>query len=166
MARLHVDPKYVNANINELIWGSFTEHLGRCIYGGLYQPDHATADDNGLRQDVIDEVKGLDISLVRYPGGNYVSNYNWKDGIGPKEKRPRRLEFAWATIESNQFGIDDFIDWARKANVEPMIAVNLGTPHHLSRIGFVAWGRIDFRHIRPDSGCPYLLGNENSCFPL
>ena len=127
MARLHVDPKYVNANINELIWGSFTEHLGRCIYGGLYQPDHATADDNGLRQDVIDEVKELDISLVRYPGGNYVSNYNWKDGIGPKEKRPRRLEFAWATIESNQFGIDDFIDWARKANVEPMIAVNLGT---------------------------------------
>lgn len=127
MAKLHVDPKYVNATINELIWGSFTEHLGRCIYGGLFQPDHKTADEKGLRQDVIDEINELGISLVRYPGGNFVSNYNWKDGIGPKEDRPRRLEFAWATIEPNQFGIDEFIDWARKANVEPMIAVNLGT---------------------------------------
>lgn len=127
MAHLHIDKNYCKSQIDPLIWGSFTEHLGRCIYGGLYQPGHPEATSAGLRQDVIDEVKDLGISLVRYPGGNFVSNYNWKDGIGPKKDRPKRLDFAWATVETNQFGIDDFIAWARAANVEPMIAVNLGT---------------------------------------
>ncbi len=123
----HYDKYFELGEIDPNVYSSFIEHLGRSVYTGIYQPGHFAADEAGFRNDVMDLVKELNISLVRYPGGNFVSNYDWKDGIGPKEKRPQRMEFAWSSIETNQFGIDDFYRWAIKTGVEPMIAVNLGT---------------------------------------
>ena len=107
--------------------GSFIEHLGRAVYGGIYEPGHATADDMGFRGDVMEMVKQLNVPIVRYPGGNFVSGYNWEDGIGDKSKRPRRTELAWFTIEPNEVGIDEFQEWAKRAGTEIMMAVNLGT---------------------------------------
>ena len=115
------------STIDPRLYGSFVEHLGRAVYTGIYEPDHPTADDNGMRQDVIDLVRELDVPVVRYPGGNFVSAYNWEDGIGPREDRPVRLDLAWHTSESNQVGIHEFADWAKAANTEMMLAVNLGS---------------------------------------
>lgn len=118
---------YKISTIDPRLYGSFVEHLGRAVYSGIYEPDHPTADENGMRQDVIDLVRELDVPVVRYPGGNFVSAYNWEDGIGPKEDRPVRLDLAWHTSESNQVGIHEFADWAKAANTEMMLAVNLGS---------------------------------------
>ena len=115
------------AKVESEVFGSFLEHLGRAVYEGIYEPNSAVADEAGLRKDVIEAVKEMGVSIVRYPGGNFVSNYNWRDGIGPKEKRPRRLELHWQSIETNQFGTDDFMGWCKKTNLEPMLAVNLGS---------------------------------------
>ena len=114
-------------NVDKRLFGSFVEHLGRCVYGGIYEPGHPTADEQGFRQDVMELVRELDVPIVRYPGGNFVSGYNWEDGIGPRERRPRRLELAWRTIETNEVGVNEFVDWAGKVGSEPMLAVNLGT---------------------------------------
>ena len=122
-----VDRDFVVGPIDPRLYGSFAEHLGRCIYGGLYEPEHPTADANGFRGDVLELVRELGVTLVRYPGGNFVSNYRWEDGVGPRELRPRRPEGAWKSIETNQFGTDEFITWCRLAKVEPMLAVNLGS---------------------------------------
>lgn len=113
--------------IDPRIYGSFIEHIGRAVYGGIYEPAHPSSDKDGFRKDVLKLVKELDVPIVRYPGGNFVSGYDWEDGIGPKKKRPRRLDLAWRSIETNQVGINEFIQWCRKAKAEPMIAVNLGT---------------------------------------
>ena len=113
--------------IDPRLFGSFIEHLGRAVYGGIYEPDHPNADNQGFRQDVLDLIRELDVPVVRYPGGNFVSGYNWEDGIGPKSNRPRRLELAWRTVETNQFGLNEFIDWCKKAQSEPLVAINLGT---------------------------------------
>ena len=113
--------------IDDRLYGAFIEHLGRAIYGGLYEPDHQSADENGFRKDVLDLVTELNVPIVRYPGGNFVSGYDWEDGVGPKSDRPQRLELAWKTIEPNLFGTNDFVDWAKKANTIPMMAINLGT---------------------------------------
>ena len=115
------------SEIDPRLYGSFVEHLGRCVYHGIYDPSHITADVDGFRHDVLDLVHELGVSVVRYPGGNFVSGYHWEDGIGPRDKRPRRLDLAWAALETNQFGTDEFMCWAKKAGVEPMMAVNLGT---------------------------------------
>jgi len=101
--------------------------MGRCVYGGIYEPGHPTADDDGLRADVLDLVRDLGVTIVRYPGGNFVSGYDWEDGVGPRDERPRRLELAWRSIETNQFGTDDFLAWSRQAGLDPMLAVNMGT---------------------------------------
>ncbi|MEI6501854.1 MAG: alpha-N-arabinofuranosidase, partial [Armatimonadota bacterium] len=103
------------------------EHLGRHIYEGIYEPTHPTADEQGFRQDVIDLVRELNMPVMRYPGGNFVSGYNWEDGVGPREQRPARLDLAWQTTEPNQFGTNEFLDWCRKVGSEPLLAVNLGT---------------------------------------
>jgi alpha-L-arabinofuranosidase len=127
VARLAVDPAFVVGDLDRRVFGSFVEHMGRCVYTGVYEPDHPTADEDGFRTDVLDLVRELGVTVVRYPGGNFVSNYHWEDGVGPKDRRPRKLDLAWRAIETNQFGTDEFADWARKARVEPMWAVNLGT---------------------------------------
>lgn len=113
--------------IGENLFGSFLEHLGRAIYTGIYEPEHPTADEDGFRTDVIDGVKELNVPIVRYPGGNFVSGYRWTDGIGDKSKRPRRLELAWKAIETNQVGIDEFAKWADKVGCDVMPTVNMGT---------------------------------------
>ncbi len=126
-ARVVVDPAAKIAAVGRRLFGSFVEHLGRCVYTGIYEPDHPTADDDGFRRDVLALTEELGVSVVRYPGGNFVSNYRWEDGIGPREHRPVRRDLAWRTIETNEIGLDEFITWAGRAGVEPMLAVNLGT---------------------------------------
>jgi len=118
---------YRISKIDDRVYGAFLEHLGRAIYSGIYEPDHPTADANGMRKDVIDLVSDLDIPMIRYPGGNFVSAYNWEDGIGPKEDRPVRLDLAWHTSESNEVGIHEFADWCDSVGTEMMLAVNLGS---------------------------------------
>ena len=129
MSKLHfaITPDNRIAEINPRLFGSFVEHLGRAVYTGIYEPGHPEADAQGFRQDVINLVKEMNVTTVRYPGGNYVSGFNWRDGIGPKEERPVRLDYAWISKESNQFGISEFNRWCQQTHVEPMIAINLGT---------------------------------------
>ncbi|NMM99075.1 alpha-N-arabinofuranosidase [Bifidobacterium olomucense] len=115
------------ADIPRRLFGSFVEQLGRSVYGGIYEPTHPTADEYGFRKDVLDLVKELGVTCVRYPGGNIVSNYRWEDGTGPREKRPVRRELAWHQTETNEVGIDDFYHWSKKAGTEIMLAVNMGT---------------------------------------
>jgi alpha-L-arabinofuranosidase len=109
------------------LFGAFIEHLGRCVYGGIFEPGHPSADKKGFRQDVMALVRELAPTIMRYPGGNFVSGYNWEDGVGPVAQRPRRLDLAWMSTETNEFGTNEFIDWCRAADIEPMLAVNLGT---------------------------------------
>jgi alpha-N-arabinofuranosidase len=126
-ASLILDPSFTVAPVNRRTFGTFVEHMGRCVYTGIYEPGHATADEDGFRKDVLELTRELGVSLVRYPGGNFVSGYRWEDGVGPQSDRPRRLELAWHSIETNQFGLDEFVRWCAKAGVEPMMAINLGT---------------------------------------
>lgn len=126
-ANMIIDRDYEIGEVDKRMFGSFIEHLGRAVYGGIYEPSHIKADENGFRKDVIDLVKELQIPIVRYPGGNFVSGYNWEDGVGPIDKRPRRTELAWRTIEPNLVGTNEFAAWAKKVNSEVMMAVNLGT---------------------------------------
>ncbi|GHP14010.1 alpha-N-arabinofuranosidase [Lentilactobacillus fungorum] len=125
--KLTVDPSNQISTIDERIYGSFIEQLGRAVYDGIYQPGQASADENGLRQDVIDAIKQLNVPIVRYPGGNFVSQYKWEDGIGPKADRPTRLDLAWKSIETNEFGLHEFMNWAKKVGTKADMAVNLGT---------------------------------------
>lgn len=126
-AKYILDKDYKIGTVDPHLFGSFIEHLGRAVYTGIYEPGHPMADEQGFRKDVLELVKDLQVSIVRYPGGNFVSGYNWTDGIGPVKDRPRRLELAWRSIETNEIGIDEFADWAKKANTQVMAAVNLGT---------------------------------------
>ena len=126
-ATLRVDPGFVVGPVRPRTFGSFVEHLGRCVYTGIHDPEHPSADADGFREDVIELTRELGVSTVRYPGGNFVSNYRWEDGIGPVADRPRRLDLAWHATEPNWVGIDEFMRWAEKAGVEPMMAINLGT---------------------------------------
>lgn len=126
-SRLIVDRDFVVSALDRRLFGTFVEHMGRCVYTGIYEPDHPCADEQGFRQDVIALARELGATMVRYPGGNFMSGYNWEDGVGPREKRPVRLDLAWYSTETNQFGTNEFMDWCRKTNIEPMFGVNLGT---------------------------------------
>ena len=126
-ARTEIDPTRVVGIVDERVFGSFIEHMGRAIYGGIFEPGHPTADADGWRHDVIDLTRRLGVTTVRYPGGNFVSGYDWEDGVGPRDRRPERQDLAWRSIEPNTVGTDEFVAWARLAGVEPMLAVNLGT---------------------------------------
>ena len=126
-AKITLHPELEIGEIDVRVYGSFVEHLGRCIYEGIYEPGHPTADSEGFRGDVLELVRKLQVPIVRFPGGNFVSAYNWEDGVGPVEKRPRRLEIAWRAIETNQFGLNEFMSWCAKAGTQPMYTVNLGT---------------------------------------
>ena len=125
--KIFADKSMVVGGVSPGLFSAFVEHLGRCVYTGIYEPGHPAADADGFRQDVLELVNGLNLSMVRYPGGNFLSGYDWRDGIGKKESRPARLDLAWRTTETNQFGTDEFAAWCRKAKVEPMMAVNMGT---------------------------------------
>ena len=122
-----IDPNFRIGKIDKRIYGSFVEHLGRSVYGGIYDPGSKFADEEGFRKDVIALVNELGVTLVRYPGGNFVSGYKWEDGVGPKEERPARLELAWGVTEDNSFGLNEFCSWAEKAGTDVLMAVNLGT---------------------------------------
>ena len=126
-ARVLLDRNFTVGRVDPRLFGAFVEHLGRGVYGGIYEPGHPTADERGFRRDVLELVKELGVTIVRYPGGNFVSTYHWEDGVGPVEVRPKRLSYAWGSIEPNTFGTNEFIDWCRAAAVEPMLVVNLGT---------------------------------------
>lgn len=126
-AKITLAKEFQIGKIDKRIYGSFVEHLGRAVYGGIYEPSHPLADSDGFRTDVIEMVKELNVPIVRYPGGNFVSGYNWEDGVGPVESRPKRLDLAWGTTEPNTFGTNEFMKWCQKANTECMMAVNLGT---------------------------------------
>lgn len=129
MISCHVtlDPEFTIAPVPPRLFGSFVEHMGRCVYGGIVDADHPESDLDGLRMDVLKLVRELGVSVVRYPGGNFVSGYRWEDGVGPVEQRPTRLDLAWRSLEPNTFGLHEFMNWAAQAGAEPMLAINLGT---------------------------------------
>ena len=122
---LHKD--FIIGKLDKRLYGSFIEHLGRAVYGGIYEPGHPEADEQGFRKDVIEMVKKLGVPLVRYPGGSFVSGFNWEDSVGPREQRPKRLDLAWFTTETNEVGLHEFADWCQAAGSEVMYAINLGT---------------------------------------
>lgn len=153
------------------LFGAFVEHLGRCIYGGLFEPGHPDADEKGFRRDVLALIRELAPTIIRYPGGNFVSGYNWEDGVGPVEDRPRRLDLAWMSTETNEFGTNEFIDWCRAADIEPMLAVNLGTRggdaarnlvEYCNHPGGTAWSDLRGTHgwDQPHEVKFWCLGNE------
>ena len=126
-AELLLEKDFVIASVDERMFGSFIEHLGRAVYGGIYDPGNPNSDQHGFRQDVLKMVRRLKIPLIRYPGGNFVSGFNWEDSIGPLHQRPKRLDLAWQSTESNQFGLHEFCDWSKEAGSQVLYAVNLGT---------------------------------------
>ena len=170
-AHATVHPAFVVGPVHRRLFGSFVEHMGRCVYTGLYDPGHPTADDDGFRQDVLDLVREMGVTTVRYPGGNVVSGYRWEDGVGPVEKRPRRLDPAWRSVETNEVGLNEFMRWARRAGVEPMLAVNLGTRGVREAIDLLEYanhpGGSSLSDLRVGHGAPqphdiriWCLGNE------
>jgi alpha-L-arabinofuranosidase len=126
-SRIFIDSRRTVAPIDKNLFGSFLEHLGRAIYEGIYDPGSKLSDANGFRKDVLDEIKKMGVPIIRYPGGNFVSGYNWLDGVGPKKDRPVVLDRAWNAIESNQFGTNEFMQWCKLVGTEPLMGLNLGT---------------------------------------
>lgn len=170
-ARIVINKDYKLGTIDDRIYGSFVEHMGRVVYSGIYEPGHPEADEDGFRKDVLAAVKEAGITNIRYPGGNFVSCYHWEDGIGKKEERPRRLELAWRAIETNEFGTDEFMKWCEKAGTEPLLAVNLGTKgledavHYLEYCNFPGGTsysdrRIENGRVEPYNVRMWCLGNE------
>ncbi len=170
-ARVTAHRDFTVARIDDRLYSGFIEHLGRAIYGGIWEPGHPTADANGFRGDVADLLRPLRLPFVRYPGGNFVSAYNWEDGIGPREQRPTRLDLAWHTSESNQVGIHEFMDWCDLVGTKPMLALNLGSRGLEDARNFVEyvngptgahWGDLRRRNGRAEPwDCRlWCLGNE------
>jgi alpha-N-arabinofuranosidase len=127
LATLTIDPRFAVGAIRPRLFGAFVEHLGRCVYDGLYEPGHPSADERGFRRDVMDLVRELGVTAIRYPGGNFVSGYRWEDGVGAVADRPRRLDLAWHSTETNEIGLHEFAEWTDQLGSELMLAVNLGT---------------------------------------
>jgi alpha-L-arabinofuranosidase len=170
-AHLTLDPHFTVGVVNRRIFGSFVEHLGRCVYDGIYEPGHSTADADGFREDVLELVRELGVSTIRYPGGNFVSGFRWEDAIGPKDQRPARLDLAWHSTESNAVGIDEFARWLEKAGSDLMYAVNLGTRGVQEALDVLEYANIrsgtrlsDARiangHAQPYGITMWCLGNE------
>jgi alpha-N-arabinofuranosidase len=166
-----IAPDFVIAPVPRRLFGSFVEHMGRCVYGGIYEPGHPEADADGIRLDVLKLTQELGVTAVRYPGGNFVSGYNWEDGVGPAADRPVTLDLAWRSIETNAFGLNEFMNWSEQAGVEPIMAVNLGTRgvedacHLLEYTNFPGGTR--YSDLRIAHGVPephdikmWCLGNE------
>jgi alpha-N-arabinofuranosidase len=170
-ASIALDPGFRVAEVRRRTFGSFVEHLGRCVYTGIFEPDHEIADENGFRKDVLELVREMGVSVVRYPGGNFVSGYRWEDGIGPVEQRPVRLDTAWHSLETNAFGPAEFVSWTGSAGVEPMMALNLGTRgvqdacdllEYCNHPSGTSWSdlRITHGHREPFDIKMWCLGNE------
>ena len=170
-AQVSVHRDFKIAAIDERIYGAFLEHLGRAVYGGIYEPGHKTADEEGFRGDVLDLVRDLKVPLVRYPGGNFVSAYNWEDGVGPRDERPTQLDLAWRTKETNAVGTNEFARWCRLAGTEPMLAVNLGSRgldaavallQYCNHAGGSRWSDLRRKHgyKDPHNVRVWCLGNE------
>jgi alpha-N-arabinofuranosidase len=166
-----IDPDAVLAPVNRRIFGSFVEHMGRGVYGGLYEPGHPSADHDGFRTDVLALVRELGVTIVRYPGGNFVSGYRWEDGVGPLSHRNARRDQAWHSLEPNTFGLDEFARWSAKAETDMMLAVNLGTRGAREAAELVEYANVaggtKFSELRRSHGraMPYavktwFLGNE------
>ena len=166
-----VDRDFCVAAIDPRVYGAFLEHLGRAVYGGIYEPGHPAADDMGFRRDVLDLVRELQVPIVRYPGGNFVSGYDWEDGVGARGERPRKLELAWQSIETNQVGVDEFAAWCQRAGAEVMMAVNLGTRgpdaarnlvEYCNHPGRTYWSDLRHSHgvAEPHKIKTWCLGNE------
>jgi alpha-N-arabinofuranosidase len=126
-ARVYVDTRRTIAPVDKNLFGSFLEHLGRAIYEGIYDPGAKLSNTNGFRKDVIEEIRALGVPIIRYPGGNFVSGYNWLDGVGPQQERPRVLDKAWNSVNTNQFGTDEFMLWCKAVGTLPLMGLNLGT---------------------------------------
>lgn len=170
-AKLTIDKDFVLSPIDRRIYGSFIEHLGRAVYQGIYQPGHPQADEQGFRKDTLELVRELDVPVVRYPGGNFVSGYKWEDGVGPREDRPKRIDLAWSVVETNEVGLNEFSDWAKKAGTEVMMAVNLGTRGVAEAMELLEYCNLDqgthYSQLRRQHGYPqphgiklWCLGNE------
>jgi len=170
-ARVFIDSRRTVAPLDRNLFGSFLEHLGRAIYGGIYDPGSKLSDANGLRKDVLNEVRQLGVPIVRYPGGNFVSGYNWLDGVGPRQNRPRVLDKAWNSIESNQFGTNEFMSWCKAAGTLPLMGLNLGTGTPEEAAALVEycnvekgtkWSDLRRQHgfAEPYSAQHWCLGNE------
>jgi alpha-L-arabinofuranosidase len=170
-ARVYVDSRRTIAPLDRNLFGSFLEHLGRAIYEGVYDPGSKLSDPNGFRKDVLAEIRQLGVPIIRYPGGNFVSGYNWLDGVGPKKDRPRVLDKAWDTIESNQFGTNEFLAWCRVAGTEPLMGLNLGTGTAEQAAALVEYCNLEkgtrWSDLRRQHGIPdpykiehWCLGNE------
>jgi len=170
-ARAVLNQARYRADLDRRLLGSFLEHLGRAVYTGVYEPGSPLADQNGFRTDVIAEVRGLGVPLMRYPGGNFVSGYHWLDGVGPRNQRPTVLERAWNSIEPNQFGTNEFIAWCRLVNTEPLLGFNLGTGTPEMAAAYVEYCNVDkgtkWSDLRRAHGCEqphnvryWCLGNE------
>ncbi|MDN4479228.1 arabinosylfuranosidase ArfA [Demequina lignilytica] len=127
MTTITLHPDFRLGPVDRRVFGSFVEHLGRCVYTGIYEPDHPTADEHGFRRDVADLTQELGATVLRYPGGNFVSNYVWEDAVGPVEQRKPFLDLAWRTVEPNLVGTDEFLQYCEREGIAPMMAVNLGT---------------------------------------
>jgi alpha-N-arabinofuranosidase len=126
LARIKVDPDRVIGEVHPHVFGNFTEHLGRCIYGGIFEEGSPLSDAEGFRKDVMEATRSLGVTLLRWPGGNFASGYNWKDGIGPRDQRPMRRDHAWGALESNRFGTDEFLRYCERLQVEPYLCINAG----------------------------------------
>jgi alpha-L-arabinofuranosidase len=142
-ARAVINQARYRSELDQRLLGAFLEHLGRAVYTGVYDPKSPLADANGFRTDVIAAVKGLRVPIIRYPGGNFVSGYNWLDGVGPKNGRPTVLERAWNSLETNQFGTNEFIDWCKAVSTEPLLAFNLGTGTPETAVAYVEYCNVD-----------------------
>ena len=170
-ARAVINQARYRSELDRRLLGSFLEHLGRAVYTGVYEPGSKLADEKGFRKDVIAEVKGLGVPILRYPGGNFVSGYHWQDGVGPKDKRPTVLERAWNSLETNQFGTNEFIEWCQRVNTEPLLGFNLGTGTPEEAVAYVEYCNVDqgtkwsdlrrqHGYERPHNVKYWCLGNE------
>lgn len=168
---LYVDPRRTISTVDRNIFGSFLEHLGRAIYEGIYDPNSKFADSNGFRKDVLEEIRKLGVPIIRYPGGNFVSGYHWLDGVGPKRDRPRVLEKAWNSIETNQFGTNEFLLWCKAVGTQPLMGLNFGTASAESAAALVEycnvekgtkWSELRRTHgiAEPHKVTHWCLGNE------
>jgi alpha-N-arabinofuranosidase len=170
-AQIYVDSRRTIAPLDRNLYGSFLEHLGRAIYEGIYDPGSRLSDSNGFRTDVMKEIHSLGVPIIRYPGGNFVSGYHWLDGVGPKKDRPTVLDKAWNTIETNQFGTNEFMEWCKEVGTLPLMGLNLGTGTPESAAALVEycnvasgtrWSDLRRKHgiAEPYNVKHWCLGNE------